>query len=292
MPESRRHCRFSLPFPPACPTTGQDPPEHGHGPLDTLFFIASKVFRSLIRADVWLLIAAAATTLALLRNRPRAARRWSIGLLAYILVLGLLPVGELVMRPLETRYPPNPPLPAIDGIVVLGGGEDTTRTIYWDQPQVNDAGERFTAAIALARQIPDVPVLFTGGDGQLTGLLSDRPGGAIVAEKLFADLGLPTDRVQLEGLSRNTAENARFSYDLIQPTPDQTWVLVTSAFHMPRAMRSFDAAGWPGMIAWPVDFRTGAGTGEFGWFFLGQMGNINTALKEYVGLVAYGLTGR
>lgn len=260
--------------------------------MDTLFFIASKLVGWLIRADTWLLLLSAATTLALLRDRPRRALRRSLALLSLCLILGLLPVGDFLLRPLEHRYPPAPELPEIDGIAILGGSEDASGTAYWGQVQFRDGAERFIAAASLAERFPDATLLFAGGDGRLRGLVQDAPSEASAAGQFFSELGLSPDRILLEGQSRNTAENAQFGHALAQPGPDETWVLVTSAFHMPRAIRSFEAAGWPTMIPWPVDQRTAEPTNEFGWNLVGHIANLNIAIKEYIGLLAYGLTGR
>ena len=113
-----------------------------------------------------------------------------------------------------------------------------------------------------------------------------------MAGRFFRDQGVAPERLLLEGQSRNTAENARLSLDLAAPAPHETWVLVTSAFHMPRAMRSFEAAGWTGLVPWPVDYRTSAFTDGVGWNLTRNLQVLNTAIRERVGQVAYRLSGR
>jgi uncharacterized SAM-binding protein YcdF (DUF218 family) len=95
----------------------------------------------------------------------------------------------------------------------------------------------------------------------------------------------------LENRSRNTAENAAntrvlVSYDITGP-----WLLVTSAFHMPRAVGTFCAAGWRNIIPYPVDYR-GIGSLEIGWDLGGRLSVLNIAVKEWIGLTAYRITGR
>ena len=102
--------------------------------------------------------------------------------------------------------------------------------------------------------------------------------------------GLAAERLTLERASRNTAENARLTYDLIAPEPSETWVLVTSAFHMPRSVASFEAAGWQGIIPWPVDYRAGTLRGGIGWDLGRNLEVLNTAVREYIGLLAYQIT--
>jgi len=108
----------------------------------------------------------------------------------------------------------------------------------------------------------------------------------------FVAQGIAPGRLLLESRSRNTAENARLSLALANPTPGDTWILVTSAFHMSRAMRSFESTGWSGLVAWPVDYRTSRFADGIGWDLTHNLQVLNTAIRESVGQLAYRLTGR
>ena len=110
---------------------------------------------------------------------------------------------------------------------------------------------------------------------------------------LWTGLGIAPDRILLEQNSRNTAENASFTRDLVTPGTGETWVLVTSAFHMPRAYQTFERQGWTGLVAWPVDFRSGdLADGRGIWRLDRNLFGVNLALKEYLGTLVYGITGR
>ena len=260
--------------------------------MDTAFFIASKLVGALLRPDTWIIIALASVVLALIMQRRRLAL-WVSGLTLFLLVaLAILPLGNLLLQPIERTYPANPPLSQVDGIIVLGGGENARASAYWDQMQFNEGGDRFAAGIALARQFPDAQLLFTGGSGALRDLGGTAVSEASIAERFFLDQGIDPDRLLLEGRSRNTAENASLSLALANPIADETWVLVTSAFHIPRAMRSFEAAGWTGLVAWPVDYRTSRFTDDIGWDLTENLQALNTAIREQVGQLAYKLTRR
>ena len=260
--------------------------------MDTAFFIASKLVGALLRPDTWIIIALASVVLALIMQRRRLAL-WVSGLTLFLLVaLAILPLGNLLLQPIERTYPANPPLSQVDGIIVLGGGENARASAYWDQMQFNEGGDRFAAGIALARQFPDAQLLFTGGSGALRDLGGTAVSEASIAERFFLDQGIDPERLLLEGRSRNTAENASLSLALANPSANETWVLVTSAFHIPRAMRSFEAAGWTGLVAWPVDYRTSRFTDDIGWDLTENLQVFNTAIREQVGQMAYRLTGR
>ena len=114
---------------------------------------------------------------------------------------------------------------------------------------------------------------------------------AIERDKLAAGRSSNFQVLSFESDLQN-AENARLSLALTTPAPGKTWVLVTSAFHMPRAMRSFEAAGWAGLVPWPVDYRTSAFVDGMGWNLTRNLLVLNTAIREQVGQIAYRLTGR
>jgi len=260
--------------------------------MNTVFFIASKLIGALLRPDTWIIIALAIVVLALLTQRRRLAL-WISGLtLVTLVTLAILPLGNLLLQPIERSYPANPPLSQVDGIIVLGGGEDARASAYWGQMQFNEGGDRFAAGIALARQFPDAQLLFSGGSGALRDVAGATVSEASIAERFFIDQGIDPNRLMLEGRSRNTAENASLSLALTGPGADETWVLVTSAFHMPRAMRSFEAAGWTGLVAWPVDYRTSRFADDIGWDLTGNLQVLNTAIREQVGQLAYRLMER
>ncbi|MEM8732171.1 MAG: YdcF family protein [Pseudomonadota bacterium] len=260
--------------------------------MDTLFFIASKGIGALLRADTLILLVSVAVLIATWRARHRLALGLSATLVSLVLVVTVLPLGHLLLAPLEHRYPVAADLDEIDGIVVLGGSEDASGTAHWHQPQLKDGSERYVLAAELARQHPDALLLFTGGDGRVRGLIDETPSEAQAARLIFQAQGVAPDRLLMEGVSRNTAENARLSHALADPAPGARWVLVTSAYHMPRAMRSFERAGWPEMIAYPVDFRTTRFSDDITWNLAGHLTALNIGIKEWVGQLAYGLTGR
>ena len=260
--------------------------------MDTVFFIASKLIGALLRPDTWIIIALAIVVLALIMQRHRLAIWLGSLTLIALATLAILPLGSLLLQPIERSYPANPPLSQVDGIIVLGGGEDARASAYWGQMQFNEGGDRFAAGLSLARQFPDAQLLFTGGSGALRDVAGAIVSEASIAERFFIDQGIDPNRLLLEGRSRNTAENASLSLALANPSADETWVLVTSAFHIPRAMRSFEAAGWTGLVAWPVDYRTSRFTDDIGWDLTGNLQVLNTAIREQVGQLAYRLTGR
>lgn len=259
---------------------------------DTLFLLASKFIWFVLRPESWVILGVG------LVFAGAAFRRWRLATVAggatfaFVLLLSIVPLGEIAIRPLEARYPPNPAIGRVDGIILLGGSEDAAATAYWNQTQFGESGERYLQALALARRFPDAQLIFTGGSGLLRDLAGRTVSESDVARRFFQDQGLSPDRLTVESQSRTTAENARLTFALLDPMPEQRWLLVTSAHHMPRAMESFRAAGWQGVTAWPVDFRFRPLSRSIGWDFARNLDTLNTALREYVGLIDYRLAGR
>jgi uncharacterized SAM-binding protein YcdF (DUF218 family) len=200
-------------------------------------------------------------------------------------------LGALLLHPLENRFARPAELPAdIAGVIVLGGGFEGAVNAARGGYEMNSAGDRFVETAVLALRFPDTRVVVTGGSGAL--LLSGEPDGDI-APRLLEALGVSRDRMVLENQSRNTQENAEFTRDLLRPDSSQNWLLVTSAFHMPRSMALFRKAGF-NVIAWPVDYRT-AGTEGVGFArdnAIDSLENTTLAIREWLGLAAYRMTGR
>ncbi len=260
--------------------------------MDTAFFIISKLIGLALQVETWLVIGMVMTLVAGRFARPRLAR-WSGSVtLAAILAVGMFPIGDILLRPLEVEFPPRAVPAQIDGILVLGGVEDPRATAAWRDPQLNEAAERLTAAAAIAIAHPEARLVFSGGSGRLRNTVVGQPDIPSVAVDFFVSLGIDFDRITWEDQSRNTAENARFSYEVAAPASDETWVLVTTAFHMGRALASFDAAGWSQIIPHPVDYRTGSFIDGIGWNLAGNLEILNIAIKEWIGRLAYRVTGR
>ena len=152
-----------------------------------------------------------------------------------------------------------------------------------------EPAERVTDAVGLALRYPNARIVFSGGNANLF----SGPSEADFAVSFFESLGVPRDRITLETQSRNTAENAVFTKRLIAPKPGERWLLVTSAYHMPRAIGAFRQAGFP-VEAYPVNYQT-AGWEDL-WVFsgslMGGIGGTDQAVHEWLGLFAYWVTGR
>jgi uncharacterized SAM-binding protein YcdF (DUF218 family) len=212
----------------------------------------------------------------------------SIVLLA---IAGLSPLGNVLILPLEQRFPPwDPSHGPPDGIVMLGGVMDADVTIERGTVALEEGAARFVATVELARRYPNARIVMSGGPSSL---IFDETPEAAVAVREFEALGIAHDRITVEEQSRNTVENAVFSRLIANPQPGERWVLVTSAFHMPRAIAVFRAAGFP-IEAYPADFRTRGPLDAFRPFDILSRGlrRTDTAVHEWIGLLMYRITGK
>ena len=256
-----------------------------------MFFILSKIlgFFALPSDDAAAL--ALLGVILLFTRFKRAGRAFATLGTVLLLVAGLTPLGNALMLPLEERFPPwDAARGAPTGIVVLGGAIGPELSAARGTPDLNESAERITATAALARQYPDARIIYSGGDARLV-----IKGGveAQYATDLLESLGIARARIIAEGRSRNTVENAVFSKALARPKPGERWLLVTSAYHMPRAMGVFRHAGFV-VEAYPVDWRT---RGRIDLVMpmesvTAGLRRTDTAVHEWVGLFAYWVTGR
>lgn len=258
--------------------------------MDNAFFLASKIAWAFISPDSLIVILGLGAWIALLLNWQRLARSLLASCALLLLLIGFFPVGEWLIAPLENRFTSNVALPnEVDGIVVLGGAVSPRLSNIWQQPELGAAAERMTAFLYLARLYPNAQLVFTGGSGSVS---QQEFKEAEMARILFEQLGLTGRAIIYESESRNTAENASNSRELVTPEEGEDWLLVTSAYHMPRSIGVFCQAGWP-VQPYPVDHVSQKGNlARLNFAFAENLYALKVAVKEWVGLVAYRLSGR
>jgi uncharacterized SAM-binding protein YcdF (DUF218 family) len=257
-----------------------------------MFFYLSKIVWFLLQPSTLLIFIFVIGFIFYHIGRKRLGIRILIAAVAIYTIAGLSPLANALMISLEYHYPKAEIRNAghIDGLIILGGVVDTLVTGSHEEIALNEAAERLTEASALAYRFPNARIVISGGDGAIIYRSSDEAG---VAKRFFTRIGIDPARIALETESRNTWQNAVFTKKLIDPKPGERWLLITSAFHMRRAMGCFRAAGFD-VIPWPVDFRT-RGTQDLLRFLPSPSTawrRIDLASKEWIGLIAYYLTGR
>jgi uncharacterized SAM-binding protein YcdF (DUF218 family) len=257
-----------------------------------VFFFASKIFWMFASPINLLLLAALVGVLLCFGRHARFGRGLALTAILILAAAATLPLGMLLIAPLEDRFPlPPSDLAPPEGIIVLGGAINDEVSQARHETIFNEGGERLTEAVVLAKLYPQARVVYTSGSSSFTGATSTE---ALQARKLMSQMGIEPERITIEDKSRNTDENARFTAAIVHPQPSQRWIVVTSAFHMPRSMGIFEKAGFH-PIAYPVSFRTRGTWPDDLRLSFDPTRNLRTfdiAVHEWIGLLAYWASGR
>jgi uncharacterized SAM-binding protein YcdF (DUF218 family) len=256
-----------------------------------VFFVLSKTLGTML-LPVNFLIGIGVLGAILLLTRWAALGRKLLAASAVLLALcGFSPVGKLLILPLEQRFPVwDASRGAPDGIVVLGGAIDPDLSAALGRPILDRSADRIVAAAALAHQYPNARIVYSGGNANL--IRDDSAKEADYALSVLEDLGVAKERLAAERLSRNTVENAEFVKQVVNPKPGERWLLVTSAFHMPRSIGLFRKAGFK-VEAYPVDWRASKSHAfSFSSVAMNGLERTDVATREWIGLTAYWLTGK
>lgn len=261
-----------------------------------MFFYLAKAVWFVLQPSTFIALLIGYGAILIWTGWARWGRRFVSAGALLLLVAGLSPLGNALILPLEDRFPradlDRPPPPA--GLIILGGAENRLVGSARKAPTVNEAGERLLEGAILAHRFPEAKVAFSGGDA---GILYKSNSEAEGAATILTQLGVARDRLILEANARDTYENAVYLKKELEAEAkfgaDSRWLLITSAYHMPRSMGAFRQAGFE-VEPWPVDYRT-RGPADFTKPFdkvSEGLRRVDTATREWVGLLAYWLTGR
>jgi uncharacterized SAM-binding protein YcdF (DUF218 family) len=199
---------------------------------------------------------------------------------AILYLFSFSPFGYLMLRPLESQYQPISSSnlnKEVRLIVVLGGGSRSDEALT-PEDRLGDASlKRLLEGVRLSRLLPQSRLVLSGGDYQ--GISPD----AMIMQQVALDQGVAQDRIMAETASWDTADQAKFLRNRLGQNP---FYLVTSASHMPRAMRIFKRSGTQ-PIAAPTDFRAVWAPLQVTDFFpqAGVLANTEGAFYEYLGIV-------
>jgi uncharacterized SAM-binding protein YcdF (DUF218 family) len=252
-------------------------------------FILSKLVDLFAQPLAWVVLLLLANVL--MARHPARSRALSASALGVLMICGWLPLPDALIRNLETHYaelPVRADLHDYVGMVVLGGstdGGDVARDHM--QPALNSAAERLFAPLPLLQANPHLQLIYSGGNGSVQ---ASGPSEAELAQRFFQSVGIAGPAVRYESASRTTHENAVLSAKLPGVDIHQRWVLITSAWHMPRAMATFAQAGW-NVTAYPVDFRTGTSTPWTAYSLQDGLRRWQLVLHELLGIAAYRIIG-
>ncbi|THD68376.1 MAG: YdcF family protein [Bradyrhizobium sp.] len=256
-----------------------------------MFFILSKTLGVLLLPINFLIGVGLLGAILLATRLARLGRRLLIASIVLLAISAFSPLGYWLLYPLEQRFPPwDAARGEPDGMIVLGASIDSDLSVAHGGAVVRSTPDRVIAAAALAHRYPNARIVFTGGSPNL---ISNDAREADYAGALFESLGIAKARITVERRSRNTQENAEFAKAVAAPKPGERWLLVTSAFHMPRSVGLFRKAGFA-VEPYPVDWRVGGRSDLLLFSAVGLDGLARTdiAIREWIGLFAYRATGK
>lgn len=258
--------------------------------MDSIFFTASKLAWGLLSPSNLLALGLIVGVMLAVRGYHRLAKWFWLPSSVLVIALMVYPLGDLIMHPLETRFEQPKTLPEeIDGIILLGGGEQLKLSVSWGSAQLGTGGDRYLGVAILAKNYPEVPVIFTGGSGLLN--LQGIGAGDLVAEQLLTAVGIQKDRIIIESNSRNTYENFVLVKPLL-PKTNGVYLLVTSAFHMPRSVGIARQQGID-VIAYPVDYHSNKPyLRQWSMSLHEHLAALEIAWREWIGLTVYYFTGK
>ncbi len=256
-----------------------------------MFFLLSKTIGTMLMPVNFLIGIGVLGAILLASRYAKLGRRLLVASVLLLALSGFSPLGKLLILPLEERFPPwDPARGAPDGIVVLGGAIDPDLSAALGRPALGRSGDRMVATAELARRYPNARIVFSGGNANL--VADDSAKEADYGLSMLEDLGVGKVRLEAERLSRNTVENAEFVKIVAKPKQGERWLLVTSAYHMPRSIGLFRKAGFE-VEAYPVDRRTSKSeVWQFSSVSTNGLDRTDIAMREWIGLVAYRLTGK
>ncbi len=208
-------------------------------------------------------------------------------------------VSSLALRSLEWRYLPPNPVPWAEAIVVLGGGTDPAE---FPRPtvEINGSGDRVLYGAQLYKQGKAPLVLLSGGTITFLGKHASTPAEQMAEIMKWMDV--PESAMVLQTKSQNTYEDALYCGEILKERGIKRIILVTSAFHMPRAVGLFEHEGFK-VIPAPTDYKVTEQSwdnlihGDLQSKMVALMPDVNDmslttlAMKEYIGIAVYSLRG-
>ncbi|HDY85100.1 hypothetical protein LCGC14_0524010 [marine sediment metagenome] len=258
--------------------------------MDDIFFVVSKLAWALLSPSNLIIILMTLATIMLLVNKVSVAKWIFIPLMMVSWFVMAYPLTDSLISPLETRFSKPTLLPdKIDGIIVLGGGEKLKQSLSWHTAELGDAGDRFIGAAVLAKHYPQAPIIYSGGSNLLQ--YQNGQDDINIARTILTAVGITEERLIIESKSRNTAENFQFLKPKL-PTVNGTYLLVTSAYHMPRSV-GIARQQSINVIPYPVDYMSNKKPfQQWDFDFIGHLEILDVAWHEWLGLTVYYWTNK
>jgi uncharacterized SAM-binding protein YcdF (DUF218 family) len=253
-----------------------------------MFFILSKVFQFLFSPLTWILILLIPAVI-IHQKKPKTAKKMMI--VAFIMLLFFTNPFILyeAMRAYEVDAVRKEELRKNYDYAILLSGM-LTYDDYYDRINFQRSADRLMQTLDLYHEGRVKKIFITGGSGEI---FNQKDKEAIILKDYLIKIGIPEEDILVESNSRNTYENAKESVKVLPPDKGYTFLLITSAFHMRRAVACFKKQGYSfdtyvtdryaGKRRWNIDLFVPKAEILSYWAIL---------FREIGGLAAYKITGK
>jgi len=232
-----------------------------------LSFMLKKMFSVILMPFSIGLILVVIALVLLYFNKVKKAKKYLKISLIWMLLISWAPVGDLMLKPLESAYPKLEIMPKnIEYILLLGGDRD----------------KRAWEALRLYQKIPNVKIITSGFS------LHDSISDAEKTANKLIESGIPKEKLLMQEFAKTTFEEAQW---MKKRVGEQPFILITAAYHMPRTMALFKKAGL-NAIAAPADFNRPSEDGILSILQSKQLQKTEHAWHEYLGMIIYKLQGK
>jgi len=203
------------------------------------------------------------------------------------LIISFFPIGNIGIKYLEKDFYNQKTLQNFNNIIVLAGAENINATKVTNKLNLNGGSERLISSVKLALSDKNIKIYFLGGDGHL---IKSKIDEVYVSKLFFTDIGFDLNRVKFINNTRNTIENLK-EFKKLELKNDSN-VLITSAFHMKRAMMISNKLNID-FIPYAVDFKSTENYSIINYYQTFSVSNnlrsFDIFFREMIGILAFNL---
>jgi uncharacterized SAM-binding protein YcdF (DUF218 family) len=249
-----------------------------------MFFLKKLVTPFILPPGIFILaLISSGMLIIFLKRRKIGIFNLALGLLLWVFCSA--PFSNYLIGGLESEFDIYPEVTG-DCIILLGGGIiDKVPDFSGFGTPTDSMLARIVTAVRVQKKL-DIPIIVSGGR-----IYPNTSSEAQIAKRFLVDLGVAEGQIMMEENARDTYENAKYAKEICQRKNYQKPILITSAFHMKRALFSFRKAGLD-IIAYPAGFRS-KNAQDLRWVsYLPRSSSLEVtsdALHEYLGILFYKL---
>ncbi len=253
-----------------------------------MFFVLSKTLFFLLTPINWIVGLLLYSFFGKHEKRTRRAFKWALMILV---ILSNPLLSNTIFKWWEDEAVPVAELEGVYDIAIVLGGFADVNEYPRDRLHLGEGADRLTNALELYKMGKVRKILITSGSAMVVG---EKVSEGKITGDFLSRIGIPESDVIIEPNSRNTHENAVYTAKILKEQyPDARCLLITSAFHFPRAGRAFKKAGVT-FTPYPTDILSDNFKATPSKLILPSVSSLNTwqmLIKEWVGLAAYKVLG-